>query len=53
VGGLILGLTEVFLVGYLPDAWGQFRDAYVFGILVLVLLVRPRGLFGKAETLKV
>ncbi len=53
VGGLILGLLEVFLVGYLPDALAQFRDGYVFLVLILVLLVRPSGLFGKGEAVKV
>jgi branched-chain amino acid transport system permease protein len=53
VGGLILGLLETFLVGYLPDAWAQYRDAYVFLVLILVLLVRPSGLFGRPESVKV
>jgi branched-chain amino acid transport system permease protein len=44
---------ETFLVGYLPDALAQYRDAYVFLVLILVLLVKPSGLFGKAETEKV
>jgi branched-chain amino acid transport system permease protein len=52
-GGLILGLLETFLVGYLPDALAQYRDAYVFLVLILVLLVRPRGIFGKPEAVKV
>src|SRR5262249_46327678 len=41
VGGIILGLLETFLVGYLPDALAQYRDGYVFLVLILVLLVRP------------
>src|SRR5215510_14319269 len=53
VGGLIVGLLETFLVGYLPDALAQYRDAYVFLVLILVLLVRPSGLFGKPESVKV
>ncbi len=52
-GGLILGLLETFLVGYLPDGLAQFRDGYVFLVLILMLLVRPSGLFGRAETVKV
>ncbi len=52
IGGIILGLLEVFLVGYLPDTLAQFRDAYVFFVLILVLLVRPSGLFGKPELVK-
>jgi len=43
---------EVFLVGYLPDQLAQFRDAYVFLVLILVLLIRPSGLFGRAEFVK-
>lgn len=42
VGGAILGLTEQF-VGFYSPAWGQTA---AFFILVVVLLVRPRGLFG-------
>jgi branched-chain amino acid transport system permease protein len=53
LGGLILGVLEVLLVGYLPDALGQFRDAYVFLVLILVLLVRPSGLLGLPEATKV
>jgi len=53
VGGIILGLLETFLVGYLPDALAQYRDGYVFLVLILVLLVRPSGLFGKPESVKV
>ncbi|HLB81392.1 MAG TPA: branched-chain amino acid ABC transporter permease [Dongiaceae bacterium] len=52
VGGLALGLLEVFLVGYLPDALAQFRDGYVFLVLILVLLLRPSGLFGRPEGMK-
>ncbi len=52
VGGIILGLLEVFLVGYLPDALAQFRDAYVFLVLILVLLIRPSGLFGRPDLVK-
>lgn len=52
VGGIILGLLEVFLVGYLPDPLAQFRDAYVFLVLILVLLIRPSGLFGRPDLVK-
>ncbi|HET7341239.1 MAG TPA: branched-chain amino acid ABC transporter permease [Methylomirabilota bacterium] len=43
VGGLILGVTESFVAGYLTL---QLRDAVGFVILITMLLVRPRGLFG-------
>jgi branched-chain amino acid transport system permease protein len=43
VGGLILGVTESFVAGYLTL---QLRDAVGFAILIVMLIVRPRGLFG-------
>jgi branched-chain amino acid transport system permease protein len=50
VGALMLGLAEEFLVGY----WAPtFRDALAFSILILVLLVKPTGLFGLKRTEKV
>jgi branched-chain amino acid transport system permease protein len=42
-GGLILGIAEVLSVAYLASS---FRDAFAFGLMVLILIIRPRGLFG-------
>jgi branched-chain amino acid transport system permease protein len=50
VGGLVLGLAEEFVAGYLLSS---YRDAIAFGILILVLLVRPSGLFGRTTVEKV
>ena len=50
VGGLLLGLIEEFVVGYTASTW---RDAVAFGFLIVVLLGRPEGLFGKAVAEKV
>lgn len=49
VGGILLGIAEIGFVGFLPPEYSGFRDAFVFGLLLLVLLVRPNGLFGKSE----
>jgi branched-chain amino acid transport system permease protein len=46
VGGLFLGLLEVMLVAFFP-AWSGYRDALAFVLLILILLVRPRGLLGE------
>ncbi len=43
IGAIIIGLGESF-VGFYQPAWGQ---TVAFLLLVLVLLIRPRGLFGK------
>ncbi|HWZ49487.1 MAG TPA: branched-chain amino acid ABC transporter permease [Herbaspirillum sp.] len=44
IGGLFLGFAEVLTVAYISS---DFRDAVAFGLLFLILLVRPAGLFGK------
>lgn len=43
VGGLLLGLAEVFAVQYVGSSW---RDLVAFGLLFTLLLLRPQGLFG-------
>jgi branched-chain amino acid transport system permease protein len=50
VGALMLGLVEEFVVGYAASTW---RDAVAFGILIIVLLVKPGGLFGRVAAEKV
>ena len=48
LGGYLLGFAEIFFVGFLPPAFSGYRDAFVFGLLLLVLLVRPHGLLPTA-----
>jgi len=50
VGGLLLGLAEVFAVQYVGSSW---RDLVAFGLLFLLLVVRPQGLFGRARVREV
>ena len=44
VGGIILGVVEALVSGFLSST---FRDAASFAILILILLFKPTGLFGK------
>lgn len=50
LGGLIIGLTETFVTGYISPT---FRDAIAFAILILILLFKPSGILGRHETEKV
>jgi len=43
VGGLIVGLVETAGASLISSA---YKDAFAYGLLILVLLIRPRGLFG-------
>jgi branched-chain amino acid transport system permease protein len=51
VGGLIVGLAESYATGYLPQG-STFQNLYVFALLILVVLIRPSGLFGRAAIQK-
>ena len=50
LGGLLIGISEVMVVGYLSST---YRDAIAFGILILVLLLRPQGILGRVQKEKV
>jgi branched-chain amino acid transport system substrate-binding protein len=49
VGGLLLGLAEAFV----PGEYSAFKDAVAFGLLFLMLLIRPSGLMGRRIIQKV
>lgn len=44
VGGFLVGITEAFAGGYISSA---FQDVSAFAIIMIVLVVRPTGLFGE------
>jgi branched-chain amino acid transport system permease protein len=45
VGGMAVGLAASLLQAYLPGEMRSFRDAFVFTLVILILIVRPTGLF--------
>lgn len=50
LGGIVLGLIESLAKAYIST---KISDAIVFGVLVIVLLVKPSGLLGRKKTEKV
>ena len=50
LGGLILGLAEVYAIALISSSW---RDAIAFGLLFLILVVRPQGLLGRTQVREV
>jgi len=50
VGGVILGIAETMTKAYISS---QYADAISYGILIVILLVKPAGLLGKKTSVKV
>lgn len=50
IGGFAVGFVSVLAQTFLPDGLRPFRDAVVFSLVVLVLLVRPGGLITPGQT---
>ncbi|MCC5467156.1 branched-chain amino acid ABC transporter permease [Pelosinus baikalensis] len=46
LGGLLLGIAEIFSVAY---GVSSYRDAVAFGFIILLLFLRPQGIFGSKE----
>ncbi len=49
-GGFLMGISETFVAGYFSST---YRDALAFVLLIVILLVKPTGLFGKSTSEKV
>jgi branched-chain amino acid transport system permease protein len=49
LGGLIIGVGEMLFAGLMPTAFTNYRDAFVFALMIVVLLFRPNGIFGGKE----
>ena len=50
LGGLVIGIGEAFSASYLSST---FQNLIVFGILIIIMLLKPSGLLGSPEAVKV
>ena len=50
VGGIIMGVAETLTKGFISS---ELADAIAFGILIIILVVKPSGIFGEKESEKV
>lgn len=51
LGGFLIGLVQTFSVGFLPPGYAMYRDAIVFALLIVVLLIKPTGIMGRKESI--
>lgn len=49
LGGFILGIAEMLFAGLMPTDITPYRDAFVFAVLIAVLLIRPNGILGSKD----
>ena len=49
LGGLLLGLLEAIGTQFLGRSGSSWKDVFAFGLLILMLILRPNGLLGKTE----
>jgi branched-chain amino acid transport system permease protein len=52
LGGFAIGFASGFLGGALPTNQSQYTTSFVFGLVVIVLLVRPGGLFARSGSVE-
>ena len=50
IGGFFVGLAETMVIAYGSSLW---KDAIVYVVLILILILKPEGLLGKIEREKV
>jgi len=50
LGGFLIGIAESFITGYISST---YTNLILFGILIVFMIVRPRGLLGKVQLQKV
>ena len=49
LGGFIIGIAEMLFAGLMPTDITPYRDAFIFLLLIVVLLVKPNGILGSSE----
>ena len=50
IGAFVIGISENIIKGL---GWTTFSDAFTFALLIVILLVKPTGLFGESASDKV
>src|SRR3954453_9091166 len=53
VGGIAIGVTLTLIVGYVPEISSELQLPFAFAVLLLILLIKPSGLFGRREVRRV
>jgi branched-chain amino acid transport system permease protein len=52
-GGVLIGVATTLIIGYVPQVGSELELPFTFAVLLLVLLVKPSGLFGRRAVRRV
>jgi branched-chain amino acid transport system permease protein len=53
IGGVLIGVMTTLIIGYVPRITSELQVPFTFAVLLLILLVKPSGLFGRREVRRV
>jgi len=53
VGGLAIGVLQTLLIGYVPQISTELQIPFSFALILIVLVVKPTGLFGSRQVVRV
>jgi branched-chain amino acid transport system permease protein len=53
VGGIAIGVLQELLIGFVPQVTSELQQPFAFALILVVLLVRPAGLFGSRQVQRV
>jgi branched-chain amino acid transport system permease protein len=53
IGGLLIGVTTTLIIGYVPEIPSTLQLPFIFAVILVILLVKPSGLFGRQEVRRV
>jgi len=46
MGGFIIGIIERLAIGFAPSGYSGYKDAVAFIMLLIILFIKPDGIFG-------
>jgi branched-chain amino acid transport system permease protein len=53
VGGIAIGVFQILMTGYVPEIGSNLQLPFSFAVLLVILLIKPNGLFGRAQVQRV
>jgi branched-chain amino acid transport system permease protein len=53
IGGVAIGVLQILVIGYVPQISSNLMLPFAFALILVILLVKPNGLFGRRQVVRV